>query len=113
MPEATAKVNYTPELIALIVELYDGGNGVSIKEIAADPRVNKPEKSVRGKLVHMGKYVKPAVEAKEFVNEGPSKKDHLATLKEFGFSEDALKGLNNATKPALAEVIDKLNARAA
>lgn len=103
-------VNYTPELETLIKSLYDGGNGMSIKDIAADPRVNKPEKSVRGKLVHMGVYVKPAVtKVAEYKDEGPTKKDQLAVLKGLGFSEDALKGLNNATKNALAEVIARVS----
>lgn len=110
--ETKVTVNYTPEQEALLKALYDGGNGMSIKDIAADPRINKPEKSVRGKLVHMNVYVKQAVtKTAEFKDEGPTKKDMIAVLKGLGFSEGALTGLNNATKNALAEVIERVNPR--
>jgi hypothetical protein len=109
--EAVEKApNYTPELENRVRELYDGGKGMSIKDIAAE--INRSERSVRGKLVHMGVYVKADKPVAEYRPEGPSKKEYLASLEALGFSEEALKGLGNATKPALAEVIDKVRASA-
>ena len=97
--------NYSPALTAKVLELYAAGNGASIKEIAAI--VDRTEKSVRGKLVSLKVYVKVEKPIKTQKDEGPSKKDLLKVLEAQGFSPDALKGLENATKPALAEVIER------
>ena len=98
--------NYTSELQARIVELYDGGNGMTPAQIGAE--INRSANSVRSKLVHLKVYV-PVVKApKTFVDTGPSKKNLIEVLKAQGFSQVALDGLNNATKPALQEVIDRL-----
>lgn len=96
---------YTPELVAAILKDYDGGNGLSIDGIA--DKYNLSKKSVLGKLVSLKAYVKPAVVVKTRKDDGPSKKEILANLEQFGFSQTALKGLENATKPALSEVVDK------
>ena len=100
--------NYTPELEKQLIELYDGGKGKSVAEIAAE--INRTPKSVLGKLVHMGVYVPSEKPVKTFADQGPSKKELLAVLEQIGFSEDALKGLGNATKPALQEVVERVKA---
>jgi hypothetical protein len=112
MTEKSVKApNYSPELEARLVELYNAGNGKSVADIAAE--IDRPEKSVRGKLVSLKVYVPQVKPVKTFKDEGPSKKNLLASLAERGFSADALKGLENATKPALAEVIERTAAKAA
>ena len=107
MTDKVTVANYDSELVAKLVSLYDGGNGKTVAEIAAE--IDRTPKSVLGKLVHLGVYVKPEPKAaKSFADQGPSKKDILAILEKQGFSSDALKGLGNATKPALQEVADKV-----
>lgn len=102
------KVNYSPELTAKVTELYAAGK--TVKEIALE--VNKPERSVRGKLVALKLY-KPVVKAaKTLADEGPSKKDLTKVLESMGFSASAVKGLEGATKAALAEVIERTKAAA-
>ncbi len=98
-------VNYTPELQARLVELYDGGKG-NIDEIAKE--LNRSKKSVIGKLVNLKVYVKPVQAPKTFAETGPSKKEILKGLEALGFSEAAVKGLGNATKDALAEVKERV-----
>jgi hypothetical protein len=104
----TKQPNYTPELENTIKALYDGGKGKSVADIAAE--INRTPKSVLGKLVHMGVYVPAEKPVKTFADQGPSKKELLAVLESIGFSEDALKGLGNATKPALQEVVERVKA---
>jgi hypothetical protein len=100
------KVNYSPELTAKVTELYAAGK--TVKEIALE--VDKPERSVRGKLVALKLY-KPAEKVvKTLADEGPSKKDLLKVLENSGFPAELLKGLEGATKPALAEVIERTKA---
>jgi len=106
----TKQPNYTPELEATIKSLYDGGKGKSVAEIAAE--INRTPKSVLGKLVHMKVYVPAEKPAKTFAEQGPSKKELLGDLEKLGFSEDALKGLGNATKTALQEVVERTSAKA-
>lgn len=100
-----------PKLVAELVSDYDGGNGMTIDALA--DKFNRTKKSVIGKLVSEGVYVKATVQPKTRADDGPSKKDLLAKLEALGFSEDGLKGLNNATKPALVEVLDRLGANKA
>jgi hypothetical protein len=106
MAEKVKTPNYSPELEAKLVELYDAGKGLSIEAIAA--QVNKPVKSVRSKLVSMKVYVKPEAPVKEYKAEGPSKKEIIEVLKNLGISETSLDGLKGATKPALSEVAERL-----
>jgi transposase len=108
MEKSEKALNYSPELVAQIVADYDGGNGLSIKEIAA--KYNRSTRSITGKLVNLGKYVKPEVVEKAPADTGPTKKEYLEVLKGLDFSEIALDGLKGATKPALAEVIAKFQA---
>lgn len=99
---------YTPELVAKIVSDYDGGKGMTIEAIAE--KYNLAKRSVLGKLVYEKVYVKAEKTQPTYVDTGPSKKDYLKRLEAFGLSEEAIKGLTNATKPALAEVAERLDA---
>lgn len=109
MTEKSVKApNYSPELEAKLIEMYDAGNGKTVAEIALE--IDRPEKSVRGKLVSLKVYKPQDKPVKTYKDEGPTKKALLAVLETVGFSTDALKGLENATKPALAEVIERVNA---
>lgn len=101
-------VNYTKEQEALITDLYVNQK-MSVEDIAK--QLDKPVKSVRGKLVSMKIYVKasaPVAKAKK--NEGPSKKELTKVLESLGFSATGAKGLENATKGAIAEVIERVRA---
>jgi hypothetical protein len=101
-------VNYTKEQEALITKLYVEDR-MSVEDIAV--QLDKPVKSVRGKLVSMKVYVKasaPVAKAKK--NEGPSKKELTKTLESLGFSVAGAKGLENATTGAIAEVIERVRA---
>lgn len=102
--KAVKPVNYSPELTAKLIELYAAGQGMSIKDIAVE--IDRPEKSVRGKLVSLKVYVAADKPIKTLKDEGPTKKALIGELEALGFSPVALKGLESATKPALAEVID-------
>jgi hypothetical protein len=102
--------NYTPELVEQIVADYAGGTGLSVKDIAV--KYNRSVRSITGKLVNLGVYVKAETPVKENVDTGPSKKDYLAVLESLGFSGPGLDGLKNATKPALAEVIERIKSAA-
>jgi len=101
-------VNYTKEQEAQITDLYVNQK-MSVEDIAK--QLDKPVKSVRGKLVSMKIYVKasaPVAKAKK--NEGPSKKELTKVLESLGFSATGAKGLENATKGAIAEVIERVRA---
>ena len=101
-------VNYTKDQEALITRLYVEEK-MSVEDIAK--QVDKPVKSVRGKLVSMKIYVKasaPVAKAKK--NDGPSKKELTKVLESLGFSATGAKGLENATKGAIAEVIERVRA---
>ncbi len=100
--------NYSPEQESKLLELYNAGKGMSVAEIAKE--IDKPEKSVRGKLVSLKVYVPVVKPAKTFKDEGPTKKALIADLEVLGFGPEALKGLENATKGALAEVIERVKA---
>jgi hypothetical protein len=102
--------NYSDELIAQILADYDGGKGMSAKDIGV--KYNRATRSIVGKLVNLGVYVKAEVAPKEHVDNGPSKKEYLEVLKGLGFSDPALDGLKNATKPALAELIERVQDKA-
>lgn len=106
---ATEKVkSYSPELVDEMVRLYDGGNGLSAREIAA--KINRPYRSVVGKLVSLQVYVPADKPVKGYEDTGPTKKALIESLKGFNFSEAGITGLENATKPALQEILEKLSA---
>ncbi len=101
--ETKSVENYSPELVASVVADYEAG--MSVADIAK--KIGKTDRSVRGKLVSMKKYRKPEKTVKSFTDEGPTKQNLLDQLTGIGFSAEAIKGLTNATKPALMEVINR------
>jgi hypothetical protein len=106
----TKPATYSEAEVALIRGMYLDGN-MSPADIAKDPRVDRTEKSVRGKLVSMGVYrkvEKPAAKPKK--DEGPTKKELQGILVSLGFSQVAADGLGNATKGAITEVIERVRA---
>lgn len=104
--------NYSDAETAQLIADYNGGNGMSVAEIAA--KMNRTPKSVQGKLVFLKVYV-PAVKAvKTFADQGPAKKELTKALEQY-LSPECVTGLNNATKSALAELVERfkdLNASA-
>jgi predicted xylose isomerase-like sugar epimerase len=100
------KENYSPELTAKVLELYAANP--DIKALALE--IGKSERSVRGKLVALKAYKVPVKALKTLADEGPSKKDLTKVLEDMGFSATGLKGLEGATKAALAEVIERTKA---
>jgi hypothetical protein len=103
---ANTTVNYTDAQVEMIVEMYNGLGNDGLDEIAA--AVSKSVRSVRSKLVREGVYVatpKAKVAPKDM---GPSKKELLNDLEQIvGFD---VTGFTGATKPALATLIEKLQA---
>ena len=94
-------VNYTPELTATIIELYQ--DGVDVADIAA--AIDKSVRSVRSKLGREGVYVASAKPAAKKVM-GPTKKELLIELEEIApFSVDGFMG---ATKEAINDLIKHL-----
>lgn len=101
-------VNYTKEQEIQLANLYVEQR-MSVEDIAV--QLDKPVKSVRGKLVSMKLYVKASAPvAKTKKNEGPTKKELSKMLESLGFSAEGAKGLENATKGAIAEVIERVRA---
>lgn len=111
MTEKTVKksTTYSPDQVKLLVELYDGGKG-DVAKIAADPRIDRTKRSVIGKLVNMGLYVKADAPVKTFVDTGPTKKETMKRLEALGLPEAVREGLKNATKGALEYMADTLEA---
>lgn len=100
-----AKVNYSEELTAAIIERYQAGEAV--EDIAES--IGKAVRSVRSKLVREGVYVAPEKPVKAKREEGPTKKELLRTLE--GVAPDfPVDGLVNATKDAISALIDRLSA---
>jgi transposase-like protein len=100
-----AKVNYSEELTAAIVQRYTSGE--SVEAIAAS--IGKAVRSVRAKLVREGVYVpveKPKAAAKDT---GPTKKELLRELEALA-PAFPIEGFVNATKEALTALIDHLQA---
>lgn len=108
----TAKApKYSPELVANLISDYDGGKGLTAKEIAE--KYNLAVRSVIGKLVSEKVYVKAEVVPKTFTDNGPTKKETMKRFEALGLSEDVRKGLENATKNSLQVIAEMLeNARA-
>ncbi len=106
MTDKVKAENYSPELTAKVLELYAANSDV--KAIALE--IGKSERSVRGKLVALKAYKAPVKVLKTLADEGPSKKDLFKVLENVGFTADAIKGLEGATKNALAEVIERTKA---
>lgn len=99
--------NYTEELTAEITRRYTEGE--SVESIAES--INKPVKSVRAKLVRENVYVAPEKPVKVAKDEGPTKKELLRTLESLA-PAFPIDGFVNATKEALAALIDHLESEA-
>ena len=95
-----AKVNYTEEMTAAIVERYTSGE--TVETIAES--IGKAVRSVRSKLVREGVYVAPEKGVKAKREEGPTKKELLIHLTDF-WPDAPVDGLINATKEAIASLI--------
>jgi len=102
-----AKVNYSDELTAAIVQRYTSGE--SVETIAES--IGKAVRSVRAKLVRENVYVAPEKGVKAKREEGPTKKELLITLSEV-WPDAPVDGLVNATKEAIASLIAHLEAEA-
>jgi hypothetical protein len=102
-----AKVNYTTEMTAAIVDRYTAGE--TVEAIAAS--IGKAVRSVRSKLVREGVYTaaeKPKGAKRE---EGPTKKELLRELKALA-PDLPNDGFVNATKEAITALIQHLSAMA-
>lgn len=95
-----AKVNYSEELTAAIVERYTSGEAV---ETIAES-IGKAVRSVRAKLVREGVYVAPEKGVKSKREEGPTKKELLIALTDV-WPDAPVDGLINATKEAISALI--------
>jgi hypothetical protein len=98
-----AKVNYSEELTAAIVERYTSGEAV---ETIAES-IGKAVRSVRAKLVREGVYVAPEKGVKAKREEGPTKKELLISLSDV-WPDAPVDGLVNATKEAISALIAHL-----
>ena len=99
-----AQTNYTAEMTAKAVEMYETGE--SLESIAE--AIGKGVRSVRSKLVREGVYVAPEKSAKAPKAEGPTKKEMLNELE--SLAPFAVDGFMGATKAAIAELIEYVRA---
>lgn len=98
---AEAKVNYTEDMVATMLDRYTELGNDGIETIAQE--LGRTVRSVRSKLVREGVYVATPKAPKAFKAEGPSKKEllnHLESIAPF-----AVGGLMGATKAAISDVI--------
>ena len=103
-----AKVNYTEAQTDSMKAAYAAG--ASVESIAES--MGKAVRSVRAKLVREGVYVAPEKGAKSKREEGPTKKEMLIQLSEV-WPDAPVDGLVNATKEAIASLIQHLESAAA
>ena len=107
MAETQKSRKYTEEDIAVLHTEYDPANTAeTVAELAE--RLNKTVPSIRAKLVSLGVYVAPTKPAKVAKDEGPSKKELINEL--VVMTGKQLKGIEGATKPAIAELIEVFQA---
>jgi hypothetical protein len=102
-----AKVNYTEEMTAAIVQRYESGE--TVETIAES--IGRAVRSVRSKLVREGVYVaqeKPKGSKRE---EGPTKKELLRDLESLA-PNLPIEGFVNATKEAITALIAHLETEA-
>jgi hypothetical protein len=99
-----AKVNYTPEMVAKMTEMYEELGNDGLEQIAE--AVNRGVRSVRAKLVREGVYVAPEAPVKEKLPEGPTKKELLNELESLVGLD--LTGLMGANKEAISALISHL-----
>ena len=96
------QVNYTEDLTNEIIADYDGGNGMSVEDIA--DKIGKPVASVRAKLVREQVYV-PQEKPKAGGAKGPGKKDIIRELSPH-IGEEIANGLMGGKKDALIGLRD-------
>ena len=99
---ATAKVNYTAEMVAQAISMYNDLGNDGMETIAET--LGRSVRSVRAKLVREGVYQAPVKEVKAPVDTGPTKAEMLAHLATLTDTVD-LEGLAVATKATIASVI--------
>lgn len=92
--------NYDEDTTNKLLELYEEHGTEGLHVIAE--KLGKTERSVRSKLVRLGKY-KPKDKAANRKTEGPSKKELLRDIENAGFKVD---GFESATKPALQRLLN-------
>ena len=93
-------VNYTPEMTAKAIDLYQ--EGVAIDEIAE--AIGKSVRSVRSKLVREGAYVaQPKATARK--SDEPTKKELLRNLEDALPSDFPISGMMGATKEAIVALM--------
>lgn len=93
-------VNYTPEMTAKAIDLYQ--EGVAIDEIA--DAIGKSVRSVRSKLVREGVYVaQPKAQARK--SDEPTKKELLRDLEDALPSDFPINGMMGATKEAIVALM--------
>jgi len=102
-----AKVNYTEAQTDSMKAAYAAG--ASVESIAE--AMGKAVRSVRAKLVREGVYVAPEKGVKSKREEGPTKKEMLIQLSAV-WADAPVDGLINATKEAIAALIDHLESLA-
>ena len=95
------KVNYTDEMVATAVTMYNDLGNEGMEAIAET--LGRSVRSVRSKLVREGIYVAIVKPVKAAKDEGPTKKELLNELEAL-VSFDVT-GLAGATKPAIASLI--------
>jgi len=93
-------VNYTPEMTAKAIDLYQ--EGVAIDEIAE--AIGKTVRSVRSKLVREGVYV-AAPKATARKSDEPTKKELLRDLEDALPSDFPINGMMGATKEAIVALM--------
>lgn len=103
-----AKVNYSAELTAAIVERYTAGE--TVETIAES--IGKAVRSVRSKLVREGVYVAAEKTPKAKREEGPTKKELLRDLEDLA-PNLPIDGFVNATKEAITALIEYLEVESA
>ena len=103
---AEAKVNYTEDMVATLLERYQELGNEGLDTIAQE--LNRTVRSVRSKLVREGVYVAEPAKPKTFKDTGPSKKELLNELE--AIAPFAVDGLMGATKAAIASVIEYVRA---
>lgn len=96
-----AKFKWDDSNTAKAVEEYENGDKSQESLEAIGDMLGTSKRSVIGKLVQLGVYVKQDKPKSEPKDEGPSKKEILAGIDGAGFSRD---GLDNANKDALRRV---------
>lgn len=93
-------VNYTAEMTAKAIDLYQ--EGVAIDEIA--DAIGKSVRSVRSKLVREGVYVaQPKAQARK--SDEPTKKELLRDLEDALPSDFPINGMMGATKEAIVALM--------